>query len=185
MKFKNEVSETDFDLVPDPNLLNVTAADWMAQQQVIQQAEDGLRDIHNSVNNMRKVKKQIEGYNDLLKNDPNAKDVVTQGKEIVKKLESWEKELIEPRSKNFQDVINFENKLNAEFLQIKSTADTHDPRVTQGVRDRLGDIQIDWSKQKNIMNEVINKDISNYNKLFKEKNLPALMTELKETVISN
>jgi hypothetical protein len=91
MKFKNEVSETDFDLVPDPNLLNVTAADWMAQQQVIQQAEDGLRDIHNSVNNMRKVKKQIEGYNDLLKNDPNAKDVVTQGKEIVKKLESWEK----------------------------------------------------------------------------------------------
>ena len=185
MKFKNEVSETEFDLVPDPNLINVTAADWTTQQQVIQQAEDGLRDIHNSVNNMRKVKKQIEGYNDLLKNDPNAKDLLNAGKEIIKKLEKWEKELIEPRSKNFQDVINFENKLNSEFLQIKSNADAHDPRVTQGVRDRLGDIQIDWSKQKNVMNEVINKDISNYNKTFKDKNLPALITELKEMVISN
>lgn len=185
VKFKNEISETEFELVPDPNLLNVTAADWATQQQTIQQAEDGLRDIHNSVNNMRKVKKQIEGYNDLLKNDPNGKELLNAGKEILKKLEKWEKELIEPRSKNFQDVINFENKLNSEFLQIKSTADTHDPRVTQGVRDRLGDIQVDWSKQKNIMNEVINKDISNYNKIFKEKNLPALITELKETVISN
>jgi hypothetical protein len=185
IKFKNESSETEFDLVADPNLVNVTAADWSAQQQVIQQAEDGLRDIHNSVNNMRKVKKQIEGYNELLKNDPNAKELINTGKEILKKLEKWEKELIEPRSKNFQDVINFENKLNSEFLQIKSTADTHDPRVTQGVRDRLGDIQIDWIKQKNFMNEVINKDISNYNKTFKDKNLPALITELKETVISN
>jgi hypothetical protein len=134
---------------------------------------------------MRKVKKQIEGYNELLKNDPNAKELINTGKEIMKKLEKWEKELIEPRSKNFQDVINFENKLNSEFLQIKSAADTHDPRVTQGVRDRLGDIQIDWTKQKNFMNEVINKDISNYNKTFKDKNLPALITELKETVISN
>lgn len=185
IKFKNESSETEFDLVADPNLVNVTAADWSAQQQVIQQAEDGLRDIHNSVNNMRKVKKQIEGYNELLKNDPNAKELINTGKEIMKKLEKWEKELIEPRSKNFQDVINFENKLNSEFLQIKSAADTHDPRVTQGVRDRLGDIQIDWTKQKNFMNEVINKDISNYNKTFKDKNLPALITELKETVISN
>ncbi|MFM8742614.1 MAG: WD40/YVTN/BNR-like repeat-containing protein, partial [Cytophagales bacterium] len=185
IKFKNEMSETEFDLVADPNLVNVTAADWAAQQQVIQQAEDGLRDIHNSVNNMRKVKKQIEGYNDLLKNDPNSKELINSGKEIIKKLEKWEKELIEPRSKNFQDVINFQNNLNSEFLQLRSTADTHDPRVTQGVRDRLGDIQVDWSKQKNVMNEVINKDISNYNKTFKEKNLPALITELKETVISN
>ena len=36
-----------------------------------------------------------------------------------------------------------------------------------------------------MLREVINKDIINYNKTFKEKNLPALITELKETLISN
>ena len=184
VKFKSETSETEFDLISDPNL-SVSTADWVAQQQIIQQAEEGLKDIHNAVNNMRKVKKQIEGYNDLLKGDPNAKDIVNSGKEIVKKLEKWESELIEPRTKNSQDVINFQNKLNSEFLQLRSTVDVHDPRVTQGARERFSDIQADWSKHKKTMQDLVNKDIGNYNRMFKDKNLPALITEIKDTVISN
>jgi predicted nuclease with TOPRIM domain len=137
------------------------------------------------VNNMRKVKKQVEGYNELLKNDTNAKDIVNAGKEILKKLEKWESNLIEPRSKNGQDVINFQNKLNSEFLQIRSVADAHDPRITQGAKERFADVQTEWAKHKRTMQEIVTKDITDYNKLFKDKNLPALITEIKEVVINN
>ncbi len=184
IKFKGETSETEFDLLGDPNL-KVTNEDWIAQQQIIQQAEDGLKEVHNSVNNMRKVKKQVEGYNELLKNDTNAKDIVNAGKEILKKLEKWESNLIEPRSKNGQDVINFQNKLNSEFLQIRSVADAHDPRITQGAKERFADVQTEWAKHKQTMQEIVTKDITDYNKLFKDKNLPALITEIKEVVINN
>ena len=184
IKFKGETSETEFDLLADPNL-KVTNEDWIAQQQIIQQAEDGLKEVHNSVNNMRKVKKQVEGYNELLKNDTNAKDIVNAGKEILKKLEKWESNLIEPRSKNGQDVINFQNKLNSEFLQIRSVADAHDPRITQGAKERFADVQTEWAKHKRTMQEIVTKDITDYNKLFKDKNLPALITEIKEVVINN
>jgi photosystem II stability/assembly factor-like uncharacterized protein len=184
IKFKGETSETEFDLLADPNL-KVTNEDWIAQQQIIQQAEDGLKEVHNSVNNMRKVKKQVEGYNELLKNDTNAKDIVNAGKEILKKLEKWESNLIEPRSKNGQDVINFQNKLNSEFLQIRSVADAHDPRITQGAKERFADVQTEWAKHKRTMQEIVAKDITDYNKLFKDKNLPALITEIKEIVINN
>jgi photosystem II stability/assembly factor-like uncharacterized protein len=184
IKFKGETSETEFDLLGDPNL-KVTNEDWIAQQQIIQQAEEGLKEVHNSVNNMRKVKKQVEGYNELLKNDTNAKDIVNVGKEILKKLEKWESNLIEPRSKNGQDVINFQNKLNSEFLQIRSVADAHDPRITQGAKERFADVQTEWAKHKRTMQEIVTKDITDYNKLFKDKNLPALITEIKEVVINN
>lgn len=184
IKFKGETSETEFDLLGDPNL-KVTNEDWIAQQQLIQQAEEGLKEVHNSVNNMRKVKKQVEGYNELLKNDTNAKDIVNAGKEILKKLEKWESNLIEPRSKNGQDVINFQNKLNSEFLQIRSVADAHDPRITQGAKERFADVQTEWAKHKRTMQEIVTKDITDYNKLFKDKNLPALITEMKEVIISN
>ena len=184
IKFKGETSETEFDLLGDPNL-KVTNEDWIAQQQIIQQAEEGLKEVHNSVNNMRKVKKQVEGYNELLKNDTNAKDIVNAGKEILKKLEKWESNLIEPRSKNGQDVINFQNKLNSEFLQIRSVADAHDPRITQGAKERFADVQTEWAKHKRTMQEIVTKDIMDYNKLFKDKNLPALITEIKEVVINN
>ncbi len=184
IKFKGETAETEFDLVGDPNL-KVTAEDWNTQQQMIRQAEDGLREVHNSVNNMRKVKKQLEGYNELLKNDANAKDIINAGNEILKKLEKWENNLIEPRMKTGQDIVNYPGKLGSEFLQIRSIADSHDPRVTQGAKERFADVQADWAKYKKTMQEIVTKDISNYNKLFKDKNMPALITEIKEVVISN
>lgn len=182
--FKGESSETEFEILADPNL-KVTAADWTAQQEVLYQVENNLEDLNKSVNNMRKVKKQIETYNDVMKNSKEVKDVVDYGKELIKKIDKWESNLIEPRSKNFQDVINFPNKLNSEFFQLRTTVDVHDPRVTEGVRDRYRDVQADWQKYKQQINEIVQKDVATYNKMFKDKNLPALMIETKDVVISN
>ena len=182
--FRNELSETEFEILADPNL-KVTAADWTTQQETLNQAERSLDELNKSINGMRKVKKQIETYNDVMKNNKDVKDIVDNGKELIKKIEKWESNLIETRSKNFQDVINFQNKLNSEFFQLRTTLDTHDPRVTQGVRDRLRDVQSDWQKYKQQMNEIVTKDVANYNKMFRDKNLPALMMEPKDVVINN
>lgn len=181
---KGQTSETELEIISDPKVA-ATAADWAAQQEFLHQAEQGFEDVHKSVNKMRQVKKQIETYNESLKENADAKDIVNSGKELIKKIEKWEGNLIEPRSKNFQDVINFPNKLNSEFLQLRGVADTHDPRLTKGVQDRARDVNADWGKYKQQMQIIINTDISNYNKLFKNKNMPALITEPKETVINN
>jgi len=120
-----------------------------------------------------------------LKDQPDAKEIVNTGKELIKKIDQWESNLIEPRSKNFQDVINFPNKLNSEFLQLRSVSDTHDPRLTKGAQDRARDVEAEWTKYKQQMNELIQKDINNYNRMFKEKNLPAVITDTKEVIINN
>jgi photosystem II stability/assembly factor-like uncharacterized protein len=120
--------------------------------------------------------------------DPNVTATAadwTAQQELIKKIEKWESNLIEPRTKNFQDAINFQNKLNAEFLQLRGVADTHDPRLTKGVQDRARDVNADWGKYKQQMQIIINTDIGNYNKLFKDKNMPALVTEPKDIVINN
>lgn len=181
---KGQTSETELEIISDPKV-TATAAEWAAQQEFLRQAEQGFEDLHKSVNKMRQVKKQIETYNESLKDNADAKDMVNTGKELIKKIEKWETNLIEPRTKNFQDAINFQNKLNAEFLQLRGVADTHDPRLTKGVQDRARDVNTDWGKYKQQMQIIINTDISNYNKLFKDKNMPALIAEPKETVINN
>ena len=93
--------------------------------------------------------------------------------------------MIETRSKNFQDAINFRNRLNAEYLQVRSAVDAHDPRITQGVKDRLQDVQMDWDKSKKEMSILIQTDIKHYNQLFKEKNIPAVVTPDKDAIINN
>jgi photosystem II stability/assembly factor-like uncharacterized protein len=182
--YKGQSSETDLEIISDPKI-TATAAEWAAQQEFLNQAGEQFEDVHISVNSMRQVKKQIETLNESLKNDATAKDLVQTGKELIKKIDQWESNLIEPRSKNFQDVINFPNKLNSEFLQLRSVADTHDPRLTKGVQDRARDVQADWAKYRQQMNELVQKDINNYNRMFKEKNLPAVITEIKNSEINN
>jgi photosystem II stability/assembly factor-like uncharacterized protein len=183
LRFKGQTSETDLEIVSDPKVM-ATAAEWNAQQEFLKQAADQFQELHKSVNDMRQVKKQIETINESLKDNADAKDLVNQGKELIKKIEKWEGNLIEPRSKNFQDVINFPNKLNSEFLQIRGVADTHDPRLTKGVQDRARDVQADWSRYKQEMQVIIQKDVSDYNKKFREKNLPALIMDTN-SVINN
>jgi hypothetical protein len=182
--YKGQSSETELEIIADPKV-TATAADWAAQQEFLKQSGEQFEEVHKNVNKMRQVKKQIETYNESLKDNADAKDIVNTGKELIKKIEKWEGNLIEPRSKNFQDVINFPNKLNSEFLQLRGVADQHDPRLTKGVQDRARDVQADWAKYKQQMQILINSDISNYNKMFKDKNMPALITETKETIINN
>ncbi len=181
---KGQTSETDLEIIPDPKV-NASAAEWSAQQEFLKQSGEQFEDLHKSVNRMRQVKKQIETYNESLKDNADMKDIVNSGKELIKKIDKWESNLIEPRSKNFQDVINFPNKLNSEFLQLRGVADTHDPRLTKGVQDRARDVQADWNTYKQQMTDIEKKDIASYNQMFKDKNVPALITEKKETVISN
>ena len=54
-------------------------------------------------------------------------------------------------------------------------ADTHDPRITKGARDRFADLEQKWKTSKGKMNDLLNKDITDYNQQFKEKGIPAVI----------
>jgi photosystem II stability/assembly factor-like uncharacterized protein len=174
--FKGETSEVPVEIVPDPNL-KVSASDWQAQQQFLQAVSQRITEIHQTVNRMRNVKKQLETYNDMLAAHKELHDLVTTGKELVKKLEKWEGEIVETRQKNFQDVINFPSKLNAEYFALKNVADEHDPRLTQGARDRLADLDKQWERHRTELDKLIREDITRFNELFRQKAVPALMME--------
>ena len=183
LSHRGQTSEVTFEILADPRL-KATQADWAEQQRYIGVIEDGIRDMHQSVNDMRKVKKQIEAHQELLRTEPSAKDLNENGKSIMKKIGDWESNIIEPRSKNGQDVINWPNKLNSEFMNVRSSLEAHDPRVTQGVRDRTADLQAEWQQLRQSL-ETIRRDIDRYNQLFREKNYPAVITDRKDQPVNN
>ncbi|MFM7194813.1 MAG: glycosyl hydrolase [Bacteroidota bacterium] len=183
MTFRGETSETEFEVVQDPRL-KVTSADWAEQQRLVNVVEDGISGMHRSVNSMRKVKKQLESYQELLKMDPNAKELNEAGKKLMKSITDWEGNIIEPRSKNGQDVINWRNKLNSEFMNIRNSLDAHDPRVTGGVRARLSDLQSEWNTLRQQL-ERLTKEVEEYNKQYREKNYPAVIMEKEIDEVNN
>ncbi|MEQ9592372.1 MAG: glycosyl hydrolase, partial [Cyclobacteriaceae bacterium] len=174
--YKGQSSETDFEIISDPRV-KATAATWESQQQFLSDVESRIEEIHEAIISMRKVKKQVETYNEMLKSKDDAKEVVDAGKALLNKMTKWESNLIETRQKNGQDVINWPSKINTEYFQLLGAADVHEPALTKGVKDRYADLEKQWANYKQEMQGIIGNDIAAYNNMFRIKNIPAVVTE--------
>ncbi len=176
LTYKGEGSEIGFEIIQDPNL-KVGEADWKEQQSYMRLLEQRISEIHAAVNSMRKVKKQIENHQELLKGKNDMKDVLEAGKSLLEKMQALEENLVQTRQKNFQDVINFPSKLNTEYFNIRGVVDVHDPRVTQGAVDRFADLEKQWTMYQQQLSDLKSKDIVAYNNLYKQKSVPALVLD--------
>lgn len=177
LHYNGGTSETEFEIVQDPNLKNVTDADWEGQQQFLERAAATLTEVHQSVNEIRKVKAQLVHLNGLLKDHEAHADLLESGNQLVKKIDDWEGKIVETRQSNFQDVINFPSQLNAQFFELRSAVDVHDPRLTAAVKARLSDLENEWKTYKLSLEEILEKDVVTFNEKFKGKNIPAVMKD--------
>jgi len=87
---------------------------------------------------------------------------------LVERIDIWEQNLIQPKQKTFQDVINFNNQLNAEFMELKSYVDSAEPKVTLGAKERLKDLLADWKTYETERNTIVDKEMQTYNQMYKE-----------------
>jgi len=72
-------------LLKDPRLVDISQRDFTEQQALLTQIDDNLLDIHRSVNNMRKVKKQIKSLQSSLKGQEGVDSLITVGKNLISK----------------------------------------------------------------------------------------------------
>ena len=103
-----------------------------------------------------------------------------QGDSLIKRITAWEENLIQPNQKTFQDVINFENKLNAQLLNLRGYIDVAEPKVTEGAKERLRDLLATWNTFKTEHNAIINTEMKTYNTMFQSLNIPAIILPQKQ-----
>lgn len=174
LTLNNQSKITEVTILPDKRI-KASKADFEAQQQFLNTIETTVTDIHESVNRMRSAKKQLKKYSNLLKEEKKAAGLVSLADTLILQINTWEENLIQSKQKTFQDVINFNNQLNAELMYLKSFADTADPKLTDGAKQRLTDLLADWAKYTAIRNQIINNDMAGFNKKFEELKIPAII----------
>ncbi len=173
------ISETEVTILPNPKVVS-SPEDFIAQQKMLVSIENTVKEMHESVNQMRSAKTQLSHYAKLLKDSKDADSLLEKGKKLTKRINSWEENLIQAKQKTFQDVINFNNKLNAQLIQLKSYVDQANPKVTNGAKERFNDLMKDWQVYKNERDTIINSEMKAYNNLFKALAIPALILEEKQ-----
>ncbi len=166
--------ETTVNILPNPKI-KATTANFNTQQLFLDAIENQVRDIHESVNAMRSAKAQLKSYQLLLENNKEADSLVGKAKTIIDKIDRWETQLVQPKQKTFQDVINFTNRLNAELLNLKNYVDTANPIVTSGAKERLIDLKKAWSTFSKEKEDIINIEMNAFNRQYKALGLPAII----------
>ena len=177
LTYGEEVKKVDIEILPNPNI-DYSAADFEAQQNLLVKIEKAIKKIHYSVSEMRDVQDQLNHYLKILNGKEKYNVIYDQALAIKKRLNEWEIKLIQPNQKTFQDVINFNNMLNAQFMHLKAFVDTDDPELTQGAKQRYKDLIAIWGKYKTELDKIIDNDFNAFEKNYREAQVPVLKVDL-------
>jgi hypothetical protein len=179
MTLGDVVSETEAIILSNPKVIS-SPEDFIEQQKMLVSIENTVKEMHESVNQMRSAKTQLTNYAKLLKDTKSADSLIEKGEALTKRINSWEENLIQAKQKTFQDVINFNNKLNAQLIQLKSYLDQANPKVTSGAKERFRDLMEDWQVYKTEQDAIITTEMNAYNVLYKSLDIPALILDEKQ-----
>ena len=137
---------SEFHILPDPRN-EVDGSHFSKKADLMQGIHDDIDDIYNSLRKMQSVRTQLGDLKSRL-SDEDHSDILDLSKETVELIDETELKLISPNQKTFQDVINFRNQLDAQFLDLLSKVDGNVPPVTSGELTRYNDLKSDWKKIK-------------------------------------
>ena len=166
--------ETTVEILADPRV-QASFNDYVSQQEMMISIEQAIKEIHEAVNDMRSAKSQIEYYQSMLEESAVAPEIIELGGDIIAQIEAWERALIQPDQKTFQDVINFHNQLNAQWMNLKDYVDSADPILTAGAKERFNDLKGQWILFQQTKNQIINEEMEQFNQLYKALDLPMIM----------
>jgi len=96
------------------------------------------------------------------------KTLKTDGEALAKKITAWDEEMVQRKSKAYDDVENFPNKFTAEYIFLINMTESDLPRVNQPSVDRKAELDAQWTGLKARGRELLDKDLAAYNeKLWK------------------
>ncbi len=153
--------ETTFNILPNP-LYKLNATDYADYHQFMSAAEQELNTMHQMVNDMLQLQQQLSGI--LTELDTKGMEgLKKEVQELIAKMKTWDEDMIQRKSKAYDDVENYPNKFTANYLFVINQAESSIPRVNQAMRDRLAELNAEWSKLKQTGEAILNTAIPDLN----------------------
>ncbi|HMP32622.1 MAG TPA: glycosyl hydrolase, partial [Saprospiraceae bacterium] len=121
-------------------------------------------EMHLMVNTVQNKIQRVEDVLASLENNGSKLSVVEELKTLHKSLKAWDEDMIQRRSKAYDDVENFENKFTAEYLFPINHNDNSIPMINQPSKDQKKILDEQWKLLKNRGEDLLNNQINQMNK---------------------
>jgi len=114
--------------------------------------------------------KEIVSSLDAIKHE----NLIKKGTQLIEHLTIWDGEMIQRKSKAYDDVENFPNKFTAEYIFLINQTESSIPRVNDQNRSRKISLDAQWKSFENSGNNFLNNEIPNFNRLLWEAGIGAI-----------
>jgi photosystem II stability/assembly factor-like uncharacterized protein len=164
---------TEANILPNP-LYPTTPALYREYDQIMAAMEGELAAMHSLVNSLYDKQQQIDSLIHSLPNDAKYDGIRKDAEALLKKMKAWDEDMIQRKSKAYDDVENFPNKFTANYLFLINQTESDIPRVNQPSLDRMKQLNDEWWVLRNRGIEIRDKDIPALNKRLWELGLGAI-----------
>ncbi|HEU5166103.1 MAG TPA: hypothetical protein VFU29_11215, partial [Chitinophagaceae bacterium] len=162
LKMGQQKTATDAEVLVNP-LYPTDAATYKEYNSIMSSMENELTTMHKMVNNMNAKREQLESLLASLAAEKYAV-LKTEGAALVKKMKAWDEDMIQRKTKVYDDADNFPAKFTANYLFLINQTESDIPKINKPSLDRMNELNTEWTTLKSRGVEILDKSIPAFNK---------------------
>ncbi|MCE2953974.1 MAG: hypothetical protein LW840_09740 [Gemmatimonas sp.] len=171
-----------FQVLPDPRLPHITAADYAEQYRLASQVRDSMNTLNTTLSDLRDVQRQREALMAAATRAGSEAALAALADSLARKLTRLEVQLTQVRSKSGQDPIRFAGMLDNQWAELYGNlTGTNgyinggvDGKPTRGAGERLQELNARWAVLRAQWTEILNTDIPALNAAASQLKLGAI-----------
>lgn len=175
LKAGDKTTTTDFEILPNP-LYPTDAKTYQEYHTLMSTMEGELNKMHQMINTIYSKKEQLDRLLTTLPTDEKYSAVKKAGQALTQRMKQWDEDMVQRKSKAYDDVENFPNKFTANYLFMINHAESDIPKVIKPTTDRLKELNAVWSTLQARGREILDKDLPAFNKQVWEAGVGAVWT---------
>jgi hypothetical protein len=173
LSLDGQTLETQFEVQKDPRIPS-SQDDLDAQFRFAMQVHEKLSQTHETINAIRKLKKQLDLWESRAKDQGGEGRLIAAAGSLRRKASAIEEELVQVKAKSRQDTLNYPAKLNAKLASLLGSVGGADYAPTQGMRDVFADLVRRVDVQIRRWDALASADIPAFDRLVRASSVPAV-----------
>jgi photosystem II stability/assembly factor-like uncharacterized protein len=176
----DEMEEQEFQILKDPRSESMQE-DFIAQFNFINAINNKVTEAHETIIEIRDIRKQLENYQDRI---PEDKEIISLAEQIDSIMTEIEESLYQTKNRSRQDPLNYPIKLTNKLghLNALSGSGNYAPtkQAIQVKDEMIGKVDQELRKYESVKQELLPQ----FNKLVRQQEIDAIMLKKKGKTIN-
>jgi len=162
LKMGDQKLSTVAEILANP-LYPTDAATYKEYDNIMGGMEKELTMMHKMVNSLNEKRLQLESLLASMTEDKYAA-LKTEGTALAKKMKAWDEDMIQRKTKVYDDADNYPAKFTANYLFLINQTESDIPNVNKPSLDRMKELNAEWTILKSRGVDILEKNIPELNK---------------------